>query len=160
MKKLVPRILSNSSITQPTNILTQSFVVLARGIGIDACDHGVRGNEAGDVVDVAVRVVTDNAGAKPDNILNAEKFGKDALVVALLHSRVPLLHATEQALFGGDQRTASVHVERSAFKDNVPVCERRLDFLCLSSLGHQASDLFVAPPVWIFCPGIESPFNR
>jgi hypothetical protein len=69
-------------------------------VGLDHRQNCALGNEAGDVVNVAVRVVTGDAAAEPEHLLDAEIVGEYLLVVALLEARVAVLDLAQQALFG------------------------------------------------------------
>ena len=71
------------------------------GIGLNHRNHRIRGNEAGDVVDVAVSVVTHNAAAQPDHGFNSQVISEDFFVIFVTHAGIALLLGAEQAFFRG-----------------------------------------------------------
>ena len=87
-------------------------------------DHGddrIGSDEAGEVVDVAVRVVAEDAAAEPDRVRRAEVVGENFFVVFARHAGVALLHLAEQAFFGGEDGAASVDVDGAAFEHDAGV---------------------------------------
>ena len=127
-------------------------------------------DEAGEVVDVAVGVVAEDAAPQPDGVRRAQVVGKGLFVVHARHVRIALLHLAEQAFFGGEDGARAVDVDRSAFEDDAVSSEsgrisRRMRGPFSRVLGarvgfwrfrHQAADFLVVPPVGIFCPGVEA----
>ena len=63
-----------------------------------------RGDEARQVVDVAVRVVAGDAAAEPDHLRIAQVVGEHALDAVAAEPGVARLDVGEQALLGGEQR--------------------------------------------------------
>ncbi len=52
-------------------IFVEDFVVVIGGIGLDCSEDRVFRDEAGDVVDVAVGVIADDAAVEPDDFVDA-----------------------------------------------------------------------------------------
>ena len=96
-------------------------MVLVGGVGLDDGEDGVLGDEAGDVVDVAVGVVAGDAAVQPEDLLDAEVVGEGLLeslrVGFVAEAGVALLDLGEQALFGGEQDARAVGVDGAAFED-------------------------------------------
>ena len=57
---------------EAVEVFGEREVVLVVGVGLDAGEDGVVGDEAGDVVDVAVGVVAGDAAVEPDGLVDAE----------------------------------------------------------------------------------------
>ena len=57
---------------QAVEVLGEREVVLVGGVGLDAGEDGVLGDEARDVIDVAVGVVAGAAAVEPDGFFDAE----------------------------------------------------------------------------------------
>ena len=73
-------------------------------------------DKAGQLVDVPVGVVADDAAAEPEDVGRAEVIAEVLLDVGLGKLRVAIW--VEQALLGGEQRAAAVDVDRAAFQDD------------------------------------------
>ncbi len=57
---------------EAVEVFGEGKVILVVGVGFDAGEDGVVGDEAGDVVDVAVGVVAGGAAVEPDDLIDAE----------------------------------------------------------------------------------------
>ena len=82
-------------------------MVLVGGVGLDAGKDGVFGNEAGDVVDVAVGIVAGAAAVQPEGVLDTEVVAEGLLEKARVWASSPrpglrCWTSEEQAFFGGD----------------------------------------------------------
>ena len=89
------------------------------GIGSVGFHHGddcARGNEAGDVIDMAVSVVASDALTEPDDFLNAEVVRENLLVVLPVETGIAFLDFAEKAFFCGEESTLSVDVDGTTFK--------------------------------------------
>ena len=64
---------------EPGEVFGQRRVVRIAHIRLDGGDNRRRPNEAGDVVDVAMRVVAGDAAIEPNHLVDAEKIVKDLL---------------------------------------------------------------------------------
>ena len=62
-------------------IFGERQMVLVGCVGLDGGEDGVGGDEAGDVVDVAVGVVARAASVEPDDLLDAEVVVKGLLLL-------------------------------------------------------------------------------
>ena len=92
------------------------------GVGLDGGEDGVFGDEAGDVVDVAVGVVAGAASVEPDGLVDAEVVVEGLLEVlaGLVSVPRPGLRCWifgEEALFGGEEDAGAVGVDGAAFED-------------------------------------------
>ena len=67
---------------EAVEVLGEREVVLVGGVGLDAGEDGVFGDEAGDVVDVAVGVVAGAAAVEPEGLVDAEVVVEGALRAA------------------------------------------------------------------------------
>ena len=76
----------------------------------------VRRHEAGDVVDVAVSIVTGDSTVQPDYGLHTEIFGKHLFVGPAVHAGIALLDGREKAFLGGEQCAPAVDIDRAAFE--------------------------------------------
>jgi len=96
-------------------VFGEGLVVGVSGVGLNGGDDGFRGDEAGDVVDVAVGVVAGDAAVEPEDLVNAEVVGENLLKLLTGESGVALLDLAEEALFGGEQDALAVGVDGAAF---------------------------------------------
>ena len=71
------------------------------GIVLDHGDNRVWSDETGEIVDVAVSVIPENAAAEPDHVWRAEVVGEELFVVFAGHAWIALLYSAEQTFFGG-----------------------------------------------------------
>jgi hypothetical protein len=78
---------------EAAEIVAEGLVVYIFGISLDHGDDGVGGDEAGEVVDVAVSVVAEDAAAEPDGVRGAEVIGEELLVVFAVHVGIALLNS-------------------------------------------------------------------
>ncbi len=116
---------------QAVEVFGEGEVVLVVGVGFDGGEDGVFGDEAGDVVDVAVGVVAGAAAVEPDGLVDAEVVVEGLLEVLagfvfVAEAGVALLDFGEEALFGGEEDAGAVGVDGAAFEDEaVGACRRR-----------------------------------
>ena len=71
-------------------------------VRLDGCDDGGGRNKAGNVVDMAVSIVADDAAIEPDGVVDAEIVVKDALELLAADAGVALLHVAQLTFFGGE----------------------------------------------------------
>jgi hypothetical protein len=96
-------------------VLGQRLVVRIGGVRLHDRDHDVLGHEAGDVVDVPVGVVADDAVAQPQHLADAEQQPQALLDLGARQAGVAVL--VQQALLGGQHRAGAVDVDRAALED-------------------------------------------
>ena len=99
-------------------VFLQRDVIGVVRVLLDDGDDGVRTDEAGEIVDMAVRVVAGDSIFQPENLRDAEKAAKNVGIVFASESVIALLALAEQALFGGEQGSAAVDVDAAAFEDD------------------------------------------
>ena len=145
---------------EAAKILAQRLVIDVTGVIFHYGYNRMRGDEAGEVVDVAVGVITGDATAEPDSVLSAQIVGENFFVIFARHAGVALLHFAEETFFGGEDGAASVDVDGSAFEDDASVVRDGADFFNAGDVRHQAADFVVVTPVEVFRPGVEAEFIR
>src|SRR4029077_6617787 len=138
----------------------QGGIILALLILLDHGDDGIGSDEACEVIDVAMSVVTGDAAIEPDDGLHTKIVGEHLLVGRAVHGRVALLDGGKQALLSGNQSAASVDVDRSTFEhDAVFVFERINDEWVhdanAGGLRHALSNLFVETVIRILGPRVK-----
>ncbi|PAV93554.1 hypothetical protein WR25_12586 [Diploscapter pachys] len=84
-------------------------------------------DEAGEVVDMAIGMVVQQAVTQPDDTRIAQILAQPALDIGLGHRRVAI--GIEQALFGRHHRAGTVTVDRAAFQHPVAIADLRPDRL-------------------------------
>ena len=107
---------------EAVEVFGQGEVVFVVGVGLDAGEDLVFGDEAGDVVDVAVGVVAGAAFVEPEGLFDAEVVVEGLLEVLagfgfVAEAGVALLDFGEEALFGGEEEAGAVGVDAAAFED-------------------------------------------
>ena len=148
---------------QALQVFLEDRVIRVRRIGFAGGQHGARADEAGNVIDVAVGVVADNAALQPQNLFHSQHPAQRGFNLLARHSRIALLHRAEQALLGGQQQAASVHVNRSAFEHHLAA--RRTAHLhgspqklhAAAHLGNLFRKRVIELPVPVLGPGVELP---
>jgi hypothetical protein len=132
--------------------------VLRVGAIVAPCEHHDTGaHEAGEVVDVAVRLVVDDAAPEPDDALGAEVVAQHALDLAARKRGVAV--GVEQALFCCQHSALAVDVDRAALEhDRCAVALDAFDF------EHLLRDAFVAVPLCVEAilastPRVELPID-
>src|SRR5437879_7392538 len=105
---------------QALAIFLERPIVRIVPIGLPAHDDRARIDEAAQVVDVPVRVVARDPGPEPQDVRGAELVTQDRLDLPTPEPRVSDLHrGIEQALLGGEQSAATVHIDAAAFEHDV-----------------------------------------
>ena len=66
-------------------------VIFALLILLDHRDHGIRSDEAGDVIHVAVSVVAGDSAIEPDDGLHAKIVGEHLFIGGAIHGQIALL---------------------------------------------------------------------
>jgi len=150
---------------EPVEVFRQGEMVFVVGVGLDAGEDGVFGDEAGDVVDVAVRVVAGCAPVEPENLVDAEVVVEGLLDLLARDAGVALLDLGEEALLGGEEDADSVGVDGAAFEDEAMGFTVLADHLGAElfhgvELGDVVRDLVVAAPVVVLGPGVEVPVGE
>ena len=95
-------------------------------IWLDRRDDPIWRNESGDVIHMAVCVIPNDSLVEPDHIRHSEKLLKAPLKLIPRYAWVSCLLVTQQALFRGQHRSASVHVDAAALEHNTMVSDVRL----------------------------------
>src|SRR6185312_3577499 len=150
---------------QALKIFNERSVVGIAGVGLDGGDDGVRRGEAGDVVNVTVRIIAGDAAVEPDDLVDGEVVVKGALKLLASDARIALLHAAEKALFGGEQRTGAAGVDGAALEDKpvlrtILVLNRRLPLGQAEKAGDAIRQLIVERPIGIFSPAVKPPVGN
>lgn len=146
---------------EAVEVLGERQVVFVVGAGFDAGEDGVLtidgGDEAGDVVDVAVRVVAGAAAVEPEGLVDAEVVVEGLLELLAADAGIALLDFREEAFFGGEQDACAVHVDGAAFEDEAMVADCGLEFGQAVELRHVVRNLVVSVVVRVLGPGVELP---
>ncbi len=116
-------------------VVGEGFVVGVFGIRLNGGDDGGRRNEARDVVDVPVGVVTGYPATEPDDLLDAEIVVKCLLELLAAYAGVALLYFAEQTLFGSQQDAFSIGVDGTAFEDEPALLARRVQWWAATREG-------------------------
>lgn len=96
--------------------LAERFVVLVLLIGTLHVDDGVVGAEAGQGINVAVRIITCQvAMVQPEHLLYVEGATQVIFNLGLRH--LPVAVGREQTLGGGEQRTPPIAFDGASLKD-------------------------------------------
>ncbi len=139
-------------------------MVLVGGVGLCGQQDGVLCDEPRDVIYVTMRVVAGAAAVEPKYLIDAEVFGEDLLQLFARHTRVPLLHLTEQALFCCQYGTRAIHVNRTTLQHHAAAFaigfDERLKGTHVSQQRNVLGDAVVALPVWVFGPRVELPIGQ
>ncbi len=104
---------------------------------------------------MSVSIVAEDAASQPDRMRRAQVVGERLFVLNAGHVRIAFLHFAEQALFGRENGSCSVDVDRTAFQDNACAQREWPDFVCMRSLCHVASDFLVMTPVGVLRPRVK-----
>src|SRR6516162_924192 len=59
-----------------------------------------------------------DAAFQPDHLLYTKIISEELLELFACEPAIALLHFTQQALFGGDERTVAVDIDAAAFEDD------------------------------------------
>src|SRR5262245_37749958 len=107
-------------------------------------------DEAGEVVDVPMRVVAGDAASEPEDIAHAEVVRERPLQRVPRQAGVPRLRLAQQTLLRREQRPASVHVDGPALEDDI-----NLPLPSSETTRDPVPDRVVALPVRVLRPGVE-----
>src|ERR1035441_3135146 len=107
--------------SQAVEIFGEWEVVLVGGVGLRAGEDGVSlvigsGDEAGDVVDVAVGVVAGAAAMEPEGLVDAEVVVEGLLELLAGDAGVALLDFREETFLCGEEDAGAVGVDGAAFE--------------------------------------------
>ena len=108
---------------------------------------------------MAVRIVSGNAAAEPDNVGRAEIFPENRFPIRALETRITRLHFAQQALFRGEQRAQAVDVDAPAFQHHGAAAVLRLAHGQLQLGQNAAHGGIVLAPVVVLGPGVEPPLR-
>ncbi len=111
-----------AEVAEAVEVFGEGQVIFVVGVGLDGGEDLVSGDEAGDVVDVAVGVVAGAAFVEPEDLFDAEVVVEGLLEVMAglvfgAEAGVALLDLGEEALFGGEEEACAVGVDAAAFED-------------------------------------------
>ena len=119
--------------------------------------HFARRGETGEVIDMAVGLVHEHPFAQPHHGLHTEPGTQLGLVALAGHTRVTI--RVQQALFGNQQGTLPIHVDGSAFQNEIrPIAVETLylaDLLRHSSIEIPREVQATLQPA----PGVEVPVD-
>jgi len=149
-----------AGLVKALEVLSQREVVFVRGVGFYGGDDLVLGDEAGDVIDVAVGVVSGTATMEPDGLLDAEMLTEGSLQLLTGDTGVALLDLRQEALFCGDKGASAVDVYAAAFEDQAMTGNLWLALWHRVKAGYLLGDLVVATPVIVLGPGVEAPVGE
>ncbi len=128
-------------------------------IVFDGGQHGVGRDEAGDVVNVAVGVVSGDSAIQPDDVRCAEPAFEQRFDLAPFETGISLLHDAEQALLGRQQRPGSVDVDRAALQNDAAFREVGQDEHRFRKSGNFHAGVVVSAPVPVLRPSVEMPLH-
>jgi hypothetical protein len=111
-------------------------------------DHAFR-HEAGEIVDMAVGMVVEQAAAEPQQPIDAEMVGEPRLNVGAREIGVAI--GIEQALLGGDGKPGAVDIDRAAFEDPVGMADGEA-----RGLRQADGEIVVARQVIFAAPAVEA----
>ncbi len=152
-------------------IFGEYFVVGVAGVGFDGGEDCVGRDKAGDVVDVAVGVVADDAAVEPQDVVDTKVVVENGFQLLLAHAGVALLDFTEEAFLRGEENACAIGVNGAAFQYYAarPAVlafrggfgrVRWLPRGDLEQLCHAGGKLVVVVPVVVFGPGVEAPVGE
>ena len=103
-------------------VFGEGEVVFVVDVGFDGGEDGVAGvagagDEAGDVVDVAVGVVAGTAAVEPEDVVDAEVAIEGGFQLLTGDAGVAGLDRGEETFFGGEEGAFAVGVDGAAFED-------------------------------------------
>src|SRR3972149_473849 len=142
---LVPRAL------QPLIILLETAIVFISRIRFEDADYRVWVDKSGDVVDMAIRVVTGDTLAQPNNTSDAKRLLEQPFDFGAAHFRITIL--IEQALLGGETGPGAVDLDGTPFEHDRMVENRDLE---------ERGDLLGDPLIFLIglifaAPAVEDP---
>ena len=144
---------------QTVEVFREWQVVVVCVVGLGDGDDSVLADKTGDVVDVAVGVVSGYATIHPEDLVDAEIIVEDFFELLAADARVALLDSAEQTFLSRDERACAVHVNGTAFEDYSMVSNHWLPLLQAQFFGDVVWNLVVKLPVVVFRPGIEFPIG-
>ena len=105
-----------ASLQDPQVFLQGGVVVFVR-IRLNYRDHRIGTHKACKIVDMAVRIVADNAILKPNHVGHPQVITQGAFDFLLSATRIAGLHIRQQALLGRQKFALPVDVNTAAFKN-------------------------------------------
>src|SRR5450759_2660368 len=102
---------------EPAHVVGRPGVVLIRRILLVRQDHRVARAEAGDVVDVPMRVVAHGALAQPYSIGHSQVLVERFLVIAGHHQWIAHLHIREQPFLGHEHAARAIHLDPATLQN-------------------------------------------
>ena len=149
---------------EPTKILRERLVVGVVTARLDHGHDGLRIDEPGEVVHVAVRVVAGDALAQPDDVADAQIIGEHLLQPRAVEARVAALDLAQQALLGGQQAAPAVDVDGASFHDDAAELVPARDPGYPQGVAQVSRDppgnSVVVLVVRVLRPGIEPPVDQ
>jgi len=110
------RAIAQANALKTLPILAQGAIVGIRRIVLAAENYGIGRDEPAQVVHVAMGIVPFNSLPQPEGLLDPQKLSKDLFHFLPAHARVADLRGiVQKAFLGGEKRSLSVAVDRSAF---------------------------------------------
>ena len=133
------------------------MMVFVAAVWLCNCDDYIFGDEASDVVYVAVRIVSGNTAIEPENMIDAKKIVEHLFQIGTAQAGVALLHFAKEALFGSDEDTLAICVDRSAFEHYALLIKVRYPFGKAQQFCRVFRNPIIVLPIVILCPGVEFP---
>src|SRR6267154_780278 len=105
---------------------------------------------------MAVSVVAGDSIFQPQNIRDAKIFAEDLRVVFFRETWISFLHFAQQTLFRGEQRSAAVDIDATAFQDHAAAFVNRPPHAALPFLIGFGDDGGVFLVIRVFGPAVEN----
>src|SRR3989442_1226650 len=111
---------------------------------------------------MAVGVVARDPGPEPQDVGHAQLLAQHRFQLAATEPRVSDLHrGIEEALLGGEQSAATVHIDAAAFEHDVARAGARTKQAHLELRGRTLRNAGILLPVAVLGPGVElEPYDR
>jgi hypothetical protein len=93
---------------EPFQVVFQRFVVFIQRIFFDNCNHGCRVHKSGQVVDVAVGVVSCDTVSQPPDLLHPEEVAEKGFNVAFAETRITV--RIQQTRFACEDGSSAIGV--------------------------------------------------
>ena len=131
------------------------FVIRVVFILLDGCDHRARTDETGDVIDMAIRVVTLDTVSQPKDGGHTQILAKFFFNRGAVFRGIPV--GIQKATFRSDNRSLAIPIDRAAFEDEMRLLKNRDSKCCCDGGGNG-----VVLIEWgkFVTPGIESKIQR
>ena len=144
-------------LAQALPIFFERPVVLLTRVFLATKDDSASIHKAAQIIDVTVRVVPCDSSAEPYNVFHAEVSSQRRFGLRTIEPRISdLAFLIEKALFGGEQRTGTIHIDASAFENHIALAEMGAEDLHFQQAGGLCWNCVILFPVWIASPSVET----